>query len=298
MRGCTTPAWKSDAAKPPGMLSYRHAYHAGNFADVLKHLVVCRILGYLTQKPAPLRYIDTHAGAGAYRLDTPEALLNAEFRQGIALLRERVDLPAGLAAYRDLVAEFNGDGVLRRYPGSPWFAQRLLRAQDRLELCELHPRDFPALRRLFRDDRRAACHFEDGFARSLALVPPQERRALVLIDPSYELKQDYTRVVDHVRALHRRFATGVYAVWYPLVESRRVNALEKAFISSGMRRIHLYEVCRSAHHGGRGMTGAGMIVVNPPWMLREEVRAALDLFAPLVSDTGEPLYRIVELAGE
>lgn len=280
------------------MLSYRHAFHAGNFADVLKHLVVCRILGYLTQKPAPLRYIDTHAGAGAYRLDSPEALLNAEFRQGIGLLWERADLPAELAAYRDLVAEFNGGGVLLRYPGSPWFAQRLLRAQDRLELCELHPRDFPALQRLFRDDRRIACHFEDGFARSRALVPPQERRALVLIDPSYELKQDYTRVVDQVRALHRRFATGIYAVWYPLVESRRVKALEKAFISSGMRRIHLYEVCRGTHHSGRGMTGAGMIVVNPPWTLRDEMRAALDIFASLISDTGEPLYRIVELAGE
>jgi 23S rRNA (adenine2030-N6)-methyltransferase len=280
------------------MLSYRHAFHAGNYADVLKHLVVCRILEYLVQKPAPLRYIDTHAGAGAYRLDSSEALLNAEFRGGIGRLWERAGLPAGLAAYRDLVAEFNGGGVLRRYPGSPWFAQRLLRAQDRMELCELHPRDFPVLQQLFRDDRRAGCHFEDGFARSLALLPPQERRALVLIDPSYELKRDYTRVVDHVRALHRRFATGVYAVWYPLVESRRAKALEKAFISSGMRRIHLYEVCLSTRHTGRGMTGAGMIVVNPPWMLREEVRAALDIFAPLVSDTGEPLYRIVELAGE
>jgi 23S rRNA (adenine2030-N6)-methyltransferase len=280
------------------MLSYRHAFHAGNYADVLKHLVVCRILAYLAQKPAPLRYIETHAGAGAYRLDSSEALRNAEFRSGIGLLWDRVDLPAGLVAYRELVAEFNGGSALKGYPGSPWFARRLLRAQDRLDLCELHPRDFPSLLRLFGNDPRAACHFEDGFARSLALVPPQERRALVLIDPSYELKQDYMRVVDHVRALHRRFATGVYAVWYPLVEARRVKTLEKAFISSGMRRIHLYEVCLSAHHTGRRMTGAGMIVVNPPWTLREEIRAALDLFAPLVSETGEPRYRIVELVGE
>jgi 23S rRNA (adenine2030-N6)-methyltransferase len=280
------------------MLSYRHAFHAGNYADVLKHLVVCRILDYLTQKPAPLRYIDTHAGAGAYRLDSEEALRNAEFRHGIGILWGRNDLPATLAAYRDLVAEFNEGDVLRQYPGSPWFAQRLLRAQDRLELCELHPRDFPYLRRLFRDDRRAACHFEDGFERSLALVPPHERRALVLIDPSYELKQDYTRVVDHVRSLHRRFATGIYAVWYPLVEARRVKTLETAFINSGMRRIHLYEVCLTAHHTGRRMSGAGMVVVNPPWKLLEEVRQALAYFAPLVSETGQPIFRCVELAGE
>lgn len=280
------------------MLSYRHVFHAGNFADVLKHLVVCRILDYLTRKPSPLRYIDTHAGAGVYRLDSSEARLNAEFRRGIGLLRDCNDLPDGLGAYRDLVVEFNDRDVLRRYPGSPWFAQRLLREQDRLELCELHPRDFHALQRQFRDDPRVTCRFEDGFACSLALVPPHERRALVLIDPSYELKQDYARVVDHVRALHRRFATGVYAVWYPLVELWRVKALEKAFISSGMRRIHLYEVCLSTHHSGRGMSGAGMIVVNPPWTLREEVRAALDIFAPLVSETGEPHYRIVELVGE
>jgi 23S rRNA (adenine2030-N6)-methyltransferase len=280
------------------MLSYRHVFHAGNYADVLKHLVVCRILAYLTQKPGPLRYIDTHAGAGTYRLDCAEALRNAEFRNGIGLLWGRNDLPVALAAYRDLVVEFNGGDVLRHYPGSPWFARRLLRGQDRLDLYELHPRDFPRLRQLFENDGRAYCHFEDGFDRSVTLVPPRERRALVLIDPSYELKPDYARVVAHVQALHKRFATGVYALWYPVVESRRLKTLEAAFINSGLRRTHLYEVCLTSTHSGRGMTGSGMIVVNPPWKLRDEVRAALGYFAPLVSETGRPIYRIVELAGE
>ena len=280
------------------MLSYRHTFHAGNFADVLKHLVVCRILEHLTQDPAPLHYIDTHAGAGAYRFDSAQALRTAEFHQGIGLLWDRAALPVGLAAYRSLVAEFNGGGALRRYPGSPWFAQRLLRARDRLALCELHPAEFVSLQGLFRTDRRVTCRLEDGFACSLALVPPRERRALVLIDPSYELRQDYARVVDHVRALHRRFATGVYVLWYPLAEARRVKWLEAAFIDSGLRRIQLYEVCLNASHTGRRMIGAGVIVVNPPWPLREDVRAALDVFAPLASETGAPLYRIVELAGE
>jgi 23S rRNA (adenine2030-N6)-methyltransferase len=280
------------------MLSYRHAFHAGNYADVLKHLVVCRILVYLTQKPAPLRYIDTHAGAGLYCLDTAEAIRNAEFRHGIGMLWGRNDLPAALAAYRALVAECNPDDILRQYPGSPWFARRLLRTQDRLELCELHPQDYPRLERIFRNDRRAGCHFEDGFKRSLALIPPLEKRALVLLDPSYEIKHDYVRVAAHVQVLHERFATGVYAVWYPLVEPRRVKTLEAAFISSGMRRIHLYEVCLTSNHHGRGMTGAGMIVVNPPWLLQAEVRTALEYFAPLISEAGEPVYRVVELVGE
>ena len=280
------------------MLSYRHAFHAGNYADVLKHLVVCRILDYLTQKPAPVRYIDTHAGAGVYRLDTAEALRNAEFRHGIGMLWGRNDLPAALAAYRELVAECNTDDDLRQYPGSPWFARRLLRTRDRLDLCELHPQDFPRLKQIFHNDRRAGCHFEDGFDRSLALIPPLEKRSLVLLDPSYEIKHDYARVAAHVQALHQRFATGVYAVWYPLVEPRRVKALEAVFINSGMRRIHLYEVCLTSNHHGRRMTGAGMIVVNPPWKLQEEVRAALGYFAPLISETGEPIYRVVELVGE
>ena len=280
------------------MLSYRHAFHAGNYADVLKHLVVCRILDYLTQKPTPLRYIDTHAGSGVYRLDSAEALRNAEFRQGIGMLWGRNDLPGTLAAYRDLVAEFNGGDVLQQYPGSPWFAQRLLRAQDRLDLCELHPRDFPSLQRLFCDDRRAACHFEDGFKRSLALVPPQERRALVLIDPSYELKQDYARVVDHVRSLHRRFATAVYAVWYPLVEARRVKTLETAFINSGMRRIHLYEVCLTARPTGRGMSGAGMIVVNPPWLLLDHMKIVLPRLMAALATKDDAFFRCRVLAGE
>jgi 23S rRNA (adenine2030-N6)-methyltransferase len=280
------------------MLSYRHAFHAGNYADVLKHLVVCRILAYLTQKPAPVRYIDTHAGAGVYHLASAEAGTTGEYRNGIGMLWGRNDLPVALAAYRELVADYNSGDSLRHYPGSPWLARRVLRTQDRLELCELHPQDFPRLQRLFRKDGRVCCHFEDGFQASLALVPPHERRALVLIDPSYELKQDYARVVAHVRLLHRRFATGVYALWYPLVEAYRVKALEAAFINSGMRRIQLYEVCLTSRHNNRGMTGAGMIVVNPPWTLQEELRAALEYFAPLVSESGEPIYRIVELAGE
>jgi 23S rRNA (adenine2030-N6)-methyltransferase len=280
------------------MLSYRHAFHAGNYADVLKHLVLCRILACLREEPAPLRYIDTHAGAGVYRLDCAAALRKAEFRSGIGMLWGRNDLPAALAGYHGLVVEFNGGESLRRYPGSPWFARRLLRIQDRLELCETHRQDFPRLQQVFRNDTRARCFFEDGFKRSLALVPPHEGRVLALIDPSYELKQDYTRGAAHVQALHQRLSNGVYALWYPRVASRRLKALELSFIRSGMRRIQLYEVCFASNRGATGMTGAGMIVVNPPGKLREEMHGALEYFAMLISQTGEPKWRIEELAGE
>jgi 23S rRNA (adenine2030-N6)-methyltransferase len=280
------------------MLSYRHAFHAGNFADVLKHSVLCSILDYLVRKDAPVRYIDTHAGAGHYNLGSVEAKKNQEYRNGIGLIWEQGNLPPALQRYRDLTMQFNGEQTLKRYPGSPWFASKLLRQQDRLELCEMHSTDFPSLKNFFISDPRVHCHFEDGFSRSLALVPPIEKRGLLLIDPSYEIKQDYERVVEHLQVLHRRFATGVYALWYPEVEKQRVRKLEKGFSESGIRRIDLYEISLTAHPSHRGMSGAGMIVINPPWTLRKEMTEALDYFAPLASTDGTPHFRIVELAGE
>jgi len=288
------------------MLSYRHAFHAGNYGDVLKHLVLVRILDHLVQKPAGLRYIDTHAGAGTYRLDSAEAQKTGEFRNGIGRLWARDDLPVGLARYVSLVRGFNedleqdpgaGNGLLG-YPGSPWFARHLLRAQDRLELCELHPRDFLRLEADFAGARNVCCHAADGFAVSLSMVPPVERRGLVLIDPSYELKADYDGVVAHVRALYRRFATGVYMVWYPIVDPARPRRMENAWRDSGLRRIHVYELSLTEDHSGPGMTGAGVAVVNPPWGLAEDVASALRWFAPLVAERGRPLFRVEELVGE
>jgi 23S rRNA (adenine2030-N6)-methyltransferase len=280
------------------MLSYRHAFHAGNYADVLKHLVLSRTLDYMAQKPGPICYIDTHAGAGGYSLLCSEAKKTDEFSKGIGLLWGLKGLPSALAEYRTLIERFNEGRALRSYPGSPWIARQLLRPQDRLELCELHPKDHPQLARLFKSERRVNCHFGDGFNRSLALVPPVERRGLVLIDPSYEIKSDYTLVVNHIKELHKRFATGTYALWYPQVDEQRVRALEKAFIRSGMRNIELYQLDLTDDHSQPGMTGSGMIVVNPPWTLKKDVREALEWLGPRVSDSGQPLYRIEVLVPE
>jgi 23S rRNA (adenine2030-N6)-methyltransferase len=280
------------------VLSYRHSFHAGNFADVLKHLVEVRVLRYLLQKDKPLFYLDTHAGAGGYRLGTAHADKAQEFENGIGRLWQRDDLPEVVADYVALVRSFNQDKKLTRYPGSPWFAQQLLRAGDRMMLHELHPADFALLQKNFGDDRRCRMRCEDGFQACLALLPPAERRGLVLLDPPYELKEDYQRVVDTLLGAHQRFATGTYALWYPVVERRRIDRLEKALIASGMRRILLLELGISNDHPGYGMTASGMIIINPPFSLATEMAPALDYLATQLGEAGRGHSRIVELVGE
>lgn len=288
------------------MLSYRHAYHAGNYADVLKHLVLVRILNYLTQKQAPMFYLESHAGAGAYSLQSDTANKTAEYQRGIARLWPELSgsdnkMPPALLHYLELVARFNAKGQLHGYPGSPWLASQILRAQDRMALCELHSKDFPVLQKRFSGDRRAHCYREDGFAKSVALLPPIEKRGLVLIDPSYEQKEDYRKVLAQIKGLHRRFATGVFALWYPVVEQKRIQQLERGFIASGLRRVDLYEL-RVAEDESKGMSASGMVVVNPPWTLREEMRDCLPYLQALLSDlpanSKPPGFRVTELVGE
>lgn len=257
------------------MLSYRHAFHAGNFADVVKHTALCRSLMHLTQKPGAIRYVDTHAGIGAYGLHTSTAQQTQEYLKGIGALWDAPHLPPALAAYVKCVKHFNGGGLLNAYPGSPWFAQHLLRPQDRLELCELHPQDYPALCRQMASDKRVHCHFEDGFKRAIALMPPIERRGLVLIDPSYELKDDYAGVVDTLKHLHKRFATGVYLLWYPVMDEKRIKTLCQRLIATGIKRIQRYELGLDTPAEASGMVATGIIAINPPWGLMEDMQQSL-----------------------
>ena len=285
------------------MLSYRHIYHAGNFADVLKHLVLAQVLRHLIAKDKPLCYLDTHAGSGSYSLQSVAALQNREFDSGIGRLWERTDLPAPVAGYVELVREANPGGALQQYPGSPWFARHLLRQQDRLLLCELHSDDFMRLRRHCEGDRRVRISEADGFRELLALLPPPERRGLVLIDPPYEIKTDYQTVVDTLIGAHRRFATGVYAIWYPVVERERVRLLERKVKASGIRHVQLFELSVKPDSMGHGMTGSGMLVVNPPWTLAADMGSALPYLAEVLGDrdgSGRPIggYRSETLAGE
>jgi 23S rRNA (adenine2030-N6)-methyltransferase len=257
------------------MLSYRHAYHAGNFADVMKHVVLTSILKYLTRKDAPLCYLDTHAGAGAYDLGSERAQKTGESSLGIAKIIDAAEPPEAIADYLRLVHRFNSTEDLVKYPGSPWFASELLRRQDRLVLCELHNSDFPVLEQLFEKDKRVYCHAVDGYRFGLGLIPPIERRGMVLIDPAFELQDEYATAFTTLAKLHRQFRTGTYALWYPILDEQRGKSLRQQFTSSSMRDVLHLALRITDRKSLPGMYGSGMIVVNPPWTLRQEMESAL-----------------------
>ncbi|TSA16214.1 MAG: 23S rRNA (adenine(2030)-N(6))-methyltransferase RlmJ [Betaproteobacteria bacterium] len=263
------------------MLSYRHGFHAGMHADVLKHVVLVYLLHYLTQKDKPLWFIDTHAGAAAYALDEGYAIKNAEFESGIGRLWAREDRPQAVAEYVAQVRALNPDGVLRRYPGSPQLASQLLRTQDRLRMFELHSTESRLLQQYFRDDApRVIVQAGDGFAGLQAQLPPPSRRALVLIDPSYEDKGDYRNVLTALRDAQKRFRAGVYAVWYPQVqrrESRQFPEQLKALQDKDW--LHVTLTVKKPEFKGFGLHGSGMFILNPPWLLPK----ALDLAMPYLA---------------
>ncbi|MBC7502889.1 MAG: 23S rRNA (adenine(2030)-N(6))-methyltransferase RlmJ [Herminiimonas sp.] len=285
------------------MLSYRHAFHAGNHADVLKHVVTMELLRYLNQKDAPYMYIDTHAGAGLYALDAGYAAKNAEFETGIAPLWDRNDLPEPLANYVKLIKSLNPSGKMRYYPGSPYCADKTMRDQDRLRLFELHPSDSKILQDNFRKvEAHAAAQGErptvrgkrvmiqraDGFMGLRALLPPPSRRGLVLIDPPYEVKDDYKLVKDTLTDALVRFATGTYAVWYPVLhrmESRQLPDKLKRLKSNGWLNVTLSISTPSPD--GFGLHSSGMFVINPPYTLEPTLRELMPyLVKVLGKDTG------------
>jgi len=284
------------------MLSYRHAFHAGNHADVLKHLVEIQLLNYLGQKDAPYMYIDTHSGAGVYALDSEYAAKNAEFETGIARLWDRSDLPPIVADYVALVKALNPSGKLRYYPGSPYCAQQVMRDQDRLRLFELHPSDSKLLADNFRKleahaaeqgkrpprGKRVMIERANGFQGLKALLPPPSRRGLVLVDPPYEDKSDYRSVVTMLGDALTRFATGTYAVWYPVLnrmEARQLPEKLKQLQANGWLNVALS--ISSPSPDGFGLRSSGMFVINPPWTLEASLREVMPyLVSVLGTDAG------------
>ncbi|WP_461481398.1 23S rRNA (adenine(2030)-N(6))-methyltransferase RlmJ [Porticoccus sp.] len=277
------------------MLSYRHGFHAGNFADVLKHIVLVELLDYLTRKDKPLEYIDSHAGAGLYRLTSAQANKTAEYEGGIARLSEEA-FPE-LSQYLSLVREACGGSRLSHYPGSPWLARHYLRSTDRAWLYEAHPADFATLEQLMERDNRVRCQQSDGLKGLLSHLPPTSKRGLVLIDPSYEVKSDYQQVVDHLIKAHRKFPAGVYALWYPVVDRQRIDRMEQQLLKSGIRRMQLFELAVQADSREHGMTASGMIVINPPWTLFESMQQLLPKLLGKL-DQQDGFYRCEQLAGE
>jgi 23S rRNA (adenine2030-N6)-methyltransferase len=263
-------------------MNYRHAFHAGGPADVLKHAVLARILVHLLNKPAAFRVIDTHAGAGLYDLRGPEATRSPEWRDGIGhLLSAPIDAEALalLAPYLDVVRALNPGGELASYPGSPLLVRALLRSQDHLVACELEPNAAAALAHNLGRDRRAKAVAIDGWTALNAYVPPPERRGVVLIDPPFEEAGEFSRLAQAVEAAHRKWATGIFLLWYPLKGRQDSDALARRLRRSAIPKVLRVEV-DFAEQGEPGrLAGCGLIAVNPPWMLAEEMKILLPLFA-------------------
>jgi 23S rRNA (adenine2030-N6)-methyltransferase len=264
------------------MLSYRHAFHAGNHADVLKHFVLIQLSRHLGQKDKPFWIIDTHAGAGLYELDTGYATKLKEYEGGIGRLWTRQDLPAALADYVDLVRACNpnsthASSTLRFYPGSPWLALQTLRPQDRLRLFELHSSDSKILQDNFADQgRRVSVTTANGFDALKALLPPPPRRALVLIDPPYETRDDYTHVISALKEGLSRFATGTYAIWYPQLARQEAQQLPDKLKRLPIRNwLHVTLSVHAPSSDGSGMHGSGMFIINPPWTLHQTLEAIM-----------------------
>lgn len=257
-------------------MNYRHAYHAGNVADVFKHAILMLLIEHLRAKDKAFTVIDTHAGIGMYDLTGEEAQKTLEHEDGIMRLMAAPDLSPPLARLRQLVAGIagTGDGELQRYPGSPRIARQLLRAGDRLHLVELHPDDVQTLRAGFARDRQTVVHHMDAYEALKALLPPTPRRGLVLIDPPFERSDEFTQLTAGIQEGYRRWATGIYAIWYPLKDSAPVERFHRRLAATGIRRILDAEMTLGELDGER-LLGTGMTIINPPWRLDAELAPVL-----------------------
>ncbi|WP_111976600.1 23S rRNA (adenine(2030)-N(6))-methyltransferase RlmJ [Algibacillus agarilyticus] len=267
------------------MLSYRHSYHAGNYADVLKHIVQIAILQHLNLKDKPYCVIDTHAGAGGYKLTSAHAQKTQEYVTGIGRLwQEKPPVESdALNAYLKAVETFNNHEKLLNYPGSPYFTKSMMRHKDQLFAHEIHPTDIQLLKAFAGRDRQMKVLEEDGFVNAIGLVPPAQKRGLMLIDPPYEIKKDYDNVVDLIVKAYNRFSSGTYAIWYPVVQRERITRMQHELMDSGIRNIQRYEIAVQPDSDEFGMTAAGMIVINPPWTLMRNMQAIMPYLADMLS---------------
>jgi 23S rRNA (adenine2030-N6)-methyltransferase len=265
------------------MLSYRHSYHAGNHADVVKHLVEVAILEYLKKKDKPFCYHDTHAGAGLYSLQSEHAQKTSEYAGGIGKLFQYQAKNHSLKSYIHLVQQLNPSGTLQFYPGSPVIAKTLLRKDDSIQATELHPTDHPLLAAQFHGRRHCRIEQLDAYAGIRAMLPPLHKRGLVLIDPPYELKTEYQDLIKGLQQAVQRFPQATYAIWYPVIERASIEAVLQAIVDTGIRNQLRIEMCPLPDSEGFGMTGAGMWVINPPYTLADDMREALAELAPLLS---------------
>jgi 23S rRNA (adenine2030-N6)-methyltransferase len=280
-------------------MNYRHAFHAGNFAEVVKHAVLARVIAQLRQKPAAFRVIDTHAGPGMTDLTGPQASRTGEWQHGIGrLLSAPLAEPARrlLAPYLDAVRALNPNVRLTRYPGSPVLVQAWLRAHDRLIACELEPGTYEELSKGLRGDRRAKAIAIDGWTALGAYLPPRERRGLVLVDPPFEAEDEFARLADAIARAHRKWSTGIYLLWYPIKQPAEAEALAARLRGLGIPKMLRAEVTIGANP--ERLNGTGLVLVNPPWTLESELALLLPALAAGLADHGQGRSRLDWIAGE
>lgn len=261
-------------------MNYRHIYHAGNFADVVKHAVLALVVEYLTRKDKPFRVVDTHAGLGDYDLTAGEAQRTGEWRDGIARVLAAPDPPAALAPYLRAVRACDPSGTLARYPGSPRIARVLMREIDRLVAVELHPEDARALTAAFRGDRRVRVLAQDGYGALKAQVPPPERRGLVLMDPPFERPDEFATLAGALAGAHAKWPTGIYAAWYPVKGGGHVPAFHGEIATAGLGDALMAELTvMPVDETSNRLSGTGLVVVNPPWTLEDSLKDLLPWLA-------------------
>lgn len=281
-------------------MNYRHAYHAGNFADVLKHIVLTLVIEHLKLKPAPFRVIDTHAGIGLYDLDSEQAQKTGEWRDGIGRVLAASPPPApvarALAPYLDAVRAENPPGSLVRYPGSPLIARRLMRPDDRLVANELHPEDSATLRHVLSGDPRCKVLELDAWVALKSLLPPKERRGVVLVDPPFEEVGELPRMLDGLAAATRRFATGTFLLWYPIKDPAPVTRFHAAAATLALPKLLVVEQMIRNQGDIPRLDGSGLLVVNAPYTLKASLEPVLEWLTPLLAREGGGRWRIDTLS--
>jgi len=280
------------------MLAYRHQFHAGNFADVFKHSLLAQLVLSLQKKDKPFFVLDTHAGIGRYDLTHEWAQKNAEHREGISLVWNRKDVPNSFVPYLDAIRGENKLGDLRFYPGSPRIVRRLLRPTDRMVISELNRKDCEELAGLFAHDPQVKVQLMDGYQGLKAFLPPKERRGLVFIDSSFDRAREFERLIQGLAEAYLRFATGIYALWYPLMEPMSMRAFERDIAATGIRKILQVEISVMPDGWTASMRGCGMLVVNPPFEFEKVARSMVDWLNPVLARDPAARPRVRWLAAE
>ncbi|MDN5929001.1 MAG: 23S rRNA (adenine(2030)-N(6))-methyltransferase RlmJ [Hyphomicrobiales bacterium] len=282
-------------------MNYRHIYHAGNFADVFKHVILARIIAYLKRKEAAFRVIDTHAGIGLYDLGSEEAQKTGEWRGGIGRLLDASPKGGGATLLEDYLATvraLNPEGGIRLYPGSPLLARHLLRRQDRLTAVELHPQDAQSLKELFAGDHQVRVIELDGWLALGAQLPPKEKRGLVLVDPPFEEEGEFARMVDGLKKAHRRWPGGIYAFWYPIKDRAAVERFRQSLREAGIAKTLDASLSIRAASPEARLDGSGMVIVNPPFVLHEELSEILPVLARLLREDEGATWSLDRLTTE